>query len=433
MTTVLERPTTATDGPVVDKRVVRRRLGPGKRIPFSLAIGPILLVGLWCLLSWTGRLDPRTLSEPWVVVQTARDLIESGRLQDALKTSAVRAFAGLGIGTVAGCLLALVSGLSRTGEAVIDGPVQIKRAIPTLALIPLLVIWFGIGEAMKVTVISLAVFIPIYLNTHTGCAASRPATPNWPRPSTSADRLRPPRGPARRAPWLHAGPAVRGDGRLAGPRRRRTAQRHQRHRLHDQSRPHLRPDRRHRRGHRGLRPAGSGLGRRSRPSSGMRGLAQDPGQLTHPPPSGSATSRAASRSRASSTASTWTSAGRVRGAARPQRLRQVHPAARARRPRPRGRRARRHRRAAPDRRRLPGRPAAALEAGARQRRPRPRAAPTPASAAARPWPRSGWPAANAPGRTNSPAASSSGWRWPAPWSATRSCCWPTSRSARSTR
>ena len=94
MTTVLERPTTAADAPVVDKRVVRRRLGPGKRIPFSLAIGPILLVGLWCLLSWTGRLDPRTLSEPWVVVQTARDLIESGRLQDALKTSAVRAFAG---------------------------------------------------------------------------------------------------------------------------------------------------------------------------------------------------------------------------------------------------------------------------------------------------------------------------------------------------
>src|SRR4029079_1882762 len=93
MTTVLERPTTATAAPVVDKRVVRRRLGPGRRIPFSLLIGPILLVGLWWLLSPTGRLDPRTLSEPWVVLDTARDLIESGRLQEALKTSAVRAFA----------------------------------------------------------------------------------------------------------------------------------------------------------------------------------------------------------------------------------------------------------------------------------------------------------------------------------------------------
>jgi sulfonate transport system permease protein len=168
MTTVLERPTTATDGPVVDKRVVRRRLGPGKRIPFSLAIGPILLVGLWCLLSWTGRLDPRTLSEPWVVVETARDLIENGRLQDALQTSAVRAFAGLGLGTAAGSLLALVSGLSRAGEAVIDGPIQVKRAIPTLALLPLLVLWLGITEEMKIITIALAVMLPVYIHTHNG-------------------------------------------------------------------------------------------------------------------------------------------------------------------------------------------------------------------------------------------------------------------------
>ena len=168
MTTVLERPTTAGDAPMVDKRVVRRRLGPGKRIPFSLAIGPILLVGLWCLLSWTGRLDPRTLSEPWVVVETARDLIESGRLQDALQTSAVRAFAGLGLGTAAGCLLALVSGLSRAGEAVIDGPIQVKRAIPTLALLPLLVLWLGITEEMKIITIALAVMLPVYIHTHNG-------------------------------------------------------------------------------------------------------------------------------------------------------------------------------------------------------------------------------------------------------------------------
>jgi sulfonate transport system permease protein len=168
MTTVLERPTKATDAPVVDKRVVRRRLGPGKRIPFSLAIGPILLVGLWFLLSWTGRLDPRTLSEPWVVVETARDLIENGRLQDALQTSAVRAFAGLGLGTAIGTLLALVSGLSRVGEAVIDGPIQVKRAIPTLALLPLLILWLGITEEMKIITIALAVMIPVYIHTHNG-------------------------------------------------------------------------------------------------------------------------------------------------------------------------------------------------------------------------------------------------------------------------
>ena len=165
---VLDRRETAEDAPVVDRRVVRRRLGPGKKVPFSLLLGPVLLVGLWFLASATGWLDPRTLSEPWVVVETADDLIESGRLQDALLTSAVRAFAGLGIGIVAGTLLALVAGLSRLGESIIDGPIQIKRSIPTLALIPLLILWLGIGEEMKILTIALAVMIPVYIHTHNG-------------------------------------------------------------------------------------------------------------------------------------------------------------------------------------------------------------------------------------------------------------------------
>jgi sulfonate transport system permease protein len=165
---VLDRRTTTADGPVVDRRVVRRRLGPGRKVPFSLVLGPVLLVGLWFVASATGWLDPRTLSEPWVVVETAGDLLESGRLQDALQTSAVRAFSGLGLGIAAGTVLALVAGLSRFGESVIDGPIQIKRSIPTLALIPLLILWLGIGEEMKILTIALAVMIPVYIHTHNG-------------------------------------------------------------------------------------------------------------------------------------------------------------------------------------------------------------------------------------------------------------------------
>jgi sulfonate transport system permease protein len=165
---VLDRRATAADEPVVDRRVVRRRLGPGRKVPFSLLLGPVLLVGLWFLASATGALDPRTLSQPWVVVETARDLIESGRLQDALKTSAIRAFSGLGIGIAAGTLLALIAGLSRLGESVIDGPIQIKRSIPTLALIPLLILWLGINEEMKIVTIALAVMLPVYIHTHNG-------------------------------------------------------------------------------------------------------------------------------------------------------------------------------------------------------------------------------------------------------------------------
>ncbi|WP_082599605.1 ABC transporter permease [Nocardioides sp. Root151] len=150
----------------VDQRPLARKLGPGAPIRLSGLIGPLLLLGAWFLASWSGVLDPRILSEPWTVWSTARELIADGRLQDNLKVSAERAAYGLALGVVVGLLLALVSGLSRFGEAVIDGPVQIKRAIPSLALIPLLVLWFGIGENMKIYTIALGAFVPIYLQTH---------------------------------------------------------------------------------------------------------------------------------------------------------------------------------------------------------------------------------------------------------------------------
>ncbi|MEU0875420.1 ABC transporter permease [Nocardia brasiliensis] len=143
-----------------------RRLGPGRPIPFGVALGPVLLIAAWVLGSASGALDPETLPAPWVVAQTAGDLAADGRLQSNLLTSVQRAGIGLVIGVLAGLILALVAGLSRIGEALVDGPIQIKRAIPTLALIPLFIVWFGIGEEMKLVVITTSVAIPIYLNTH---------------------------------------------------------------------------------------------------------------------------------------------------------------------------------------------------------------------------------------------------------------------------
>ncbi|TDU89662.1 sulfonate transport system permease protein [Kribbella voronezhensis] len=146
----------------------RRRLGPGKPIRFGAAIGPVLLLAIWSIGSAVDWLDPRVLSAPWTVVTTTGDLIADGRLQSNLLTSAQRAAAGLGLGIALGVVLALLSGLSRIGEAILDGPIQIKRAIPSLALLPLLILWLGIGESMKITTITLGVFVPIYLHTHNG-------------------------------------------------------------------------------------------------------------------------------------------------------------------------------------------------------------------------------------------------------------------------
>jgi sulfonate transport system permease protein len=150
-----------------DVRPTGRRLGPGRRRRLAW-VGPSALLLLWAAASATGLLDPRILSEPWTVVATAGELIADGRLQENLAISAQRAGLGLFFGIVVGAVLALLSGLSRAGEALIDGPVQIKRAIPGLALIPLLILWFGIDETMKVLTITLGVFVPIYLQTHAG-------------------------------------------------------------------------------------------------------------------------------------------------------------------------------------------------------------------------------------------------------------------------
>ncbi|GAA3734564.1 ABC transporter permease [Plantactinospora mayteni] len=146
----------------------RRRLGPGRPIPFGAAVGPLLLLAVWSLGSLTGLLDERTLSAPWTVLATTGDLIASGRLQESLLISTQRAGLGLAFGVLIGTVLALVAGLSRWGEAVIDGPVQIKRAIPALALLPLLILWLGIDERMKVVTIVLGVFVPVYIHTHNG-------------------------------------------------------------------------------------------------------------------------------------------------------------------------------------------------------------------------------------------------------------------------
>ncbi|MCB8911423.1 ABC transporter permease [Rhodococcus rhodochrous] len=147
-------------------RTTRSRLAPGKPIKFGLAIGPVLLLVVWIITSATGVLDPKTLSAPWTVVTTAWDLIGDGRLQSNLWTSVQRALIGGVIGVVLGLVLALAAGLSRIGEALIDGPVQIKRSIPTLALMPLAILWFGIGEEMKILLIALSVFVPVYINTY---------------------------------------------------------------------------------------------------------------------------------------------------------------------------------------------------------------------------------------------------------------------------
>ncbi|WP_328693335.1 ABC transporter permease [Streptomyces phaeochromogenes] len=144
----------------------RRRLSPGKRLPATRFLGPALLLALWAAASAAGQLDPGAIPAPWTVLETGVHLWTDGTLPTDILTSLQRAGSGFAIGLAAGLALALASGLSRTGEALIDGSVQLNRAIPTLGLIPLFILWLGIGETFKIAIIAIVVYIPIYLNTH---------------------------------------------------------------------------------------------------------------------------------------------------------------------------------------------------------------------------------------------------------------------------
>lgn len=150
--------------PVVRHRV--RRLAPGKRLPGAPLIGPLLFVALWAVASAAGHLDPATIHAPWTVVRTGAHLWNEGTLRTDILTSLRRAGIGFSIGLTGGVVLALVAGLSRVGEALIDGTVQLNRAIPTLGLIPLFILWLGIGETFKFAIIAIVVYIPIYINLY---------------------------------------------------------------------------------------------------------------------------------------------------------------------------------------------------------------------------------------------------------------------------
>lgn len=142
------------------------QLAPSRLPPGGILFGPIALVAIWELASSTGWLSPKFLAAPSTAVLTGIDLLSNGTLADHFLASAQRAYLGLGIGVAIGLAMALAAGLSRIGEASLDGLVQIKRAVPTLALIPLAILWLGIGEAMKVALIASSVLVPIYINTH---------------------------------------------------------------------------------------------------------------------------------------------------------------------------------------------------------------------------------------------------------------------------
>jgi sulfonate transport system permease protein len=145
---------------VDDGRALARRLLPW--------VVPALILTSWEYTARAGMLSTRVLPEPWAVVKAAWHLTQTGELWSNLKVSSGRAFAGLVVGGGLGLALGLFTGLSRRAEIALDTTVQMLRNIPPLALIPLVILWFGIDEGAKLFLVAIGVFFPIYLNTFHG-------------------------------------------------------------------------------------------------------------------------------------------------------------------------------------------------------------------------------------------------------------------------
>lgn len=134
----------------------------------SRSLSPILLLLLWEGASRSGLIPDHTLAAPSTVLATLFAMVRSGELPANLAVSFWRAAFGLGLGVTLGTALGLVAGLSRQGEALVDPLMQIKRTIPVVALAPLFIVWFGIGETTKIALIAFAAMFPLYLNLYNG-------------------------------------------------------------------------------------------------------------------------------------------------------------------------------------------------------------------------------------------------------------------------
>jgi sulfonate transport system permease protein len=154
------------------KMKLRRQAGNGRKL-VSAAI-PVLVIVLWQVLGAFGLIASSVLPTPLQVVQAGVHLAVTGTLWSALSVSAGRAFLGFAIGGGVGFVLGLLNGVFRWAETVFDATLQMVRTIPHLALIPLVILWFGIGEEAKVILVALGVLFPVYLNTFHGIKSVDP-------------------------------------------------------------------------------------------------------------------------------------------------------------------------------------------------------------------------------------------------------------------
>ncbi len=146
----------------------RRVAGAADLIASPRLLSPLAIIIAWETASRLGWVPAHILPAPSSIAGTFGELLWSGRLETHVIVSLTRAVTGLAIGIVLGTVFALIGGLSRRGELAVDPLMQILRTLPFLGVIPLFILWFGIGETTKIALIALATKTPIYLTLYGG-------------------------------------------------------------------------------------------------------------------------------------------------------------------------------------------------------------------------------------------------------------------------
>jgi sulfonate transport system permease protein len=150
---------------------MRRSLKPHSAMGWIL---PLALLALWQLGASIGILSSTVLPNPIDIGRAAYRLSASGELLTNMEVSTARALAGLLVGGGIGLAFGIANGLSRWSDTFTDTTLQMVRNVPHLALIPLVIVWFGIDEGAKLFLVALGVFFPIYLNTLHGIRSVDP-------------------------------------------------------------------------------------------------------------------------------------------------------------------------------------------------------------------------------------------------------------------
>lgn len=157
-----------TGGTPTDTVASRSRVGGGsvgKRIALG-AIVPLAILVLWHFTTALGVFSPVQLPSPWSVLEAGVDLAQRGELWGHIAISTQRVFLGFAIGGFLGLLLGSLLGLSKVADAMLSATIGAFRAVPSLAWVPLLILWLKIGENSKVTLIAIGAFFPVFTTVY---------------------------------------------------------------------------------------------------------------------------------------------------------------------------------------------------------------------------------------------------------------------------